>query len=109
MAEAAQSTSESLRKAGNELYKQNKLDQAVVQYKRAAESDPSDPAPFSNLSATYFELGDYEKSIEATKSALALDGDGNPERAQKLKIRLARSYIYRRQYREAREAAEKVP
>lgn len=80
----------------------------MVQYKLAAEGEISDPAPLSNLSATYFELGNYNSSVDFTLESLQLTDIDDLERRQKLNVRLAKCYIHLRQYGKARAAVEDI-
>lgn len=50
----------------------------------------------SNLAATYYEVGDYRKSIEVGTSAWQKSED-NPERREKLAFRLARCHVLLRE------------
>jgi len=80
-------SAEDVRKRGNELYKAGKLPDAVACYKRAAELAPSDAVPLSNLSAAYFELGQYTACRDTCQTALKLLNNGNDVSAQKLHLR----------------------
>jgi tetratricopeptide (TPR) repeat protein len=73
-------------------------------YKRASELSPKERAPWSNLSAAYFELGDYEQAISACDTALGLltPTDTDSETAkQKLLTRKARSCFFAGLYTDA--------
>jgi tetratricopeptide (TPR) repeat protein len=80
-------SAEDVRKSGNELHKTGKLLEAVACYKHAAELAPSEAAPLSNLSAAYFELGQYSLCRETCQAALKLLNNGNDLSAQKLHLR----------------------
>lgn len=45
---------------------------AVMFYSRAAEISPGERAPWTNLSAAYFELGDHQQAFAACDTALSL-------------------------------------
>jgi tetratricopeptide (TPR) repeat protein len=69
---------------------------ALLFYKRASELSPTETAPFSNLSAAYFELGDYAQAILACDTALALaptDTDSDAAK-QKILTRKAKSCFF---------------
>ncbi|TKA65542.1 hypothetical protein B0A55_09869 [Friedmanniomyces simplex] len=93
---------------GNELYKAGKFAEAIVRYKHAAELAPSEPAPLSNLSAAYFELGNYEACRAASSSALALLDESNLPARQKLFVRQARSSIHHLKFRRANDDVERL-
>lgn len=80
-------SAEDIRKIGNELYEAGKLLEAVAYYKQAAELAPSEAAPLSNLSAAYFELGQYTACRETCQAALKLLNNRNDLSAQKLHLR----------------------
>ncbi|KKY18425.1 putative dna primase large subunit [Phaeomoniella chlamydospora] len=63
---------EDLRKQGNEFYKKLQLPKAISLYIQASELEPTNPLPLSNLSAAYFEAGDYDKCIDAAVKCLTL-------------------------------------
>jgi tetratricopeptide (TPR) repeat protein len=73
-------------------------------YKRASELSPHERAPWSNLSAAYFELGDYTQAISACDKALGLltptDTDSDAAK-QKLLTRKAKSCFFARLYADA--------
>jgi tetratricopeptide (TPR) repeat protein len=77
---------------------------ALLFYKRASELSPKERAPWSNLSAAYFELGDYEQAILACDTALGLltPTDTDSETAkQKLLARKAKSCFFAGLYADA--------
>ena len=45
---------------------------AISLYIQASELEPTNPLPLSNLSAAYFEAGDYDKCIDAAVKCLTL-------------------------------------
>jgi tetratricopeptide (TPR) repeat protein len=66
-------------------------------YKRASELSPKETAPWSNISAAYFELGDYAQAISACDTALALLAPTNNDSdvaKQKLLTRKAKSCYF---------------
>ena len=54
---------------GNAAYKARQFEEAIVHYEKAWELY-KDITYLNNLSAAYFEKGDYEKSIESAKKAV---------------------------------------
>lgn len=79
-------------------------------YTEAAELAPEDPAPLSNLSALYFEKGQYEDAVGNLRNALALSKDAPPAgpQIQKLLTRLAKACVLLRDLDGAREAIDKL-
>lgn len=80
---------------------------AIVFYERAAELSPQDAAPYSNLSAAFFELGEYGKAIEHCDSGLALATDQAAK--QKLRIRKARCSLFMKDSRGVLDALGEAP
>jgi len=73
-------------------------------YKRASELRPKEIPPWSNLSAAYFELGDYAQAISACDTALSLLDPTDPESdavKQKLSTRKAKSCFFAGLYGDA--------
>ncbi|KAK3398505.1 hypothetical protein B0T20DRAFT_319021, partial [Sordaria brevicollis] len=82
---------------------------AEVSYKVAAKLAPSDAAPFSNLSAVKFEKGEYADAAKFAAKALSLYSDAEAAtKAEKVYVRLAKSYLYDLKLDEATEVAEKI-
>ena len=80
-------SAEDVRKSGNDLYKAGKLLEAVACYKHATELVPSEAAPLSNLSAAYFEPGQYKACRETCHAALRLlDNVNDLERATNCRL-----------------------
>lgn len=100
----ATESAEDVRKSGNELYKAGKLLEAVACYKRAAELAPSEALPLSNLSAAYFELGQYTASRETFQAALKLLNNGDNLSAQKLHLRSLKASLLLKDIGHARGA-----
>lgn len=77
---------------------------ALLFYKRASELSPDERAPWSNLSAAYYELGDYTQAISVCDKALGLltptDADSDAAK-QKLTTRKARSCFFAGLYADA--------
>ncbi|KAK7711434.1 hypothetical protein SLS64_005458 [Diaporthe eres] len=70
---------------------------AIKAYKVAAALAPLDPAPLSNLSAAFFEAGDYESCVHfGTKALTLLEVEaGDDSRKGKLLARLAKAELHR--------------
>lgn len=74
---------------------------ALLLYQESADLAPNDPSPLSNLSAAFFEVGDYAASIKASDQALNLTKDET--KRQKLHARKAKSHIHLLNYKNAAE------
>lgn len=112
-------TSQDLRVKGNEAYLAGEISDgihaichpnnpktmltgpAISLYREAADLSPTDPAPLSNLSAAFFESGDYHASITASDQSLKLTKD--EAKRQKLYARKAKSFIHSLNYKSALE------
>jgi tetratricopeptide (TPR) repeat protein len=70
---------------------------SIAFLQKGIDLSPTEPAPWSNISAAYFELGDYVQAISACDTALALlastDTDSDAAK-QKLVTRKAKSYYF---------------
>jgi tetratricopeptide (TPR) repeat protein len=78
--------------------------EAVACYKRAAELAPSDAVPLSNLSAAYFELGQYTVCRNTCQDALKLLNNGDHLSAQKLHLRSLKASLLLKDVDYARES-----
>ncbi|OCF57171.1 stress-induced-phosphoprotein 1 [Kwoniella mangroviensis CBS 10435] len=67
---AAQKEAAELKTKGNASYKARKFDEAIELYSKAWEVYPKDVTFLTNLSAVYFEKGEYEKCIETCEKAV---------------------------------------
>lgn len=97
-------SAEDVRKSGNELYKAGKLLDAVACYKSAAELAPFDAVPLSDLSAAYFELGQYRACRDTCQIALKLLSNGNDLSAQKLNLRSLKASLLLKDIDHARDS-----
>ena len=61
-------------KAGD-YYSQGEKRQAISEFKKAAEIDPTDPTIFNNIGAIYGELGDYDEALKYLRKAVEIDPD----------------------------------
>lgn len=55
---------------GNDAYKSRNFDKAIEAYQKAWELDNSDISYLTNLSAVYFEKGDYDKCLEVCEKSI---------------------------------------
>ena len=78
------------------------LDLAAQKYHEAVQLAPEDATPLSNLSAVYYEMGLYTKSIDSVESALRLPS--SDELRSKLRLRLIRSLLQAQRYDQADKA-----
>ncbi|WWC89605.1 uncharacterized protein L201_004530 [Kwoniella dendrophila CBS 6074] len=67
---AVQKEAADLKTKGNASYKARKFDEAIELYSKAWEVYPKDVTFLTNLSAVYFEKGEYEKCIETCEKAV---------------------------------------
>ena len=100
----ATESAEDVCKSGNDLHKAGKLPEAVACYKHAAELAPSAAAPLSNLSAAYFELGQYTACQETCQAALNLLDNGDILSAQKLHARSLKASLLLKDIDHARQS-----
>ena len=69
---------------------------------------PENVLPQSNLSAAYYETGQYEKCVAAASAALKLLGDGGTPLHEKLRSRLCLAYLHLQQSEMAAQVAKAV-
>jgi hypothetical protein len=67
---------------------------------------PDSALPQSNLSAAYFETGQYRKCVAAARVALQLLGDGGTPLHEKLRCRLCYAYLHLQEPKMAAEFVE---
>ena len=72
---------------------------AAQKYQEAVQLAPEDATPRSNLSAVYYEMGLYTKSIDSIQTALRMPS--NDELRSKLRLRLLRSLLQAQRYDQA--------
>ena len=99
-------TSDALRAQGNELYKSGKIGEAIPLYSQASELAPEDAAPLSNLSAAYYETGDYVSCLSASDKALAILID--QAKRQKILLRKAKAHAFLQDYNNAASLLNKI-
>jgi tetratricopeptide (TPR) repeat protein len=83
------------RNRGNDLYRKGLFSEAIKAYFEAKSLNPHNAAPLSNLSAVFFELGNYATSKMFAGRALGLlqsDDDSSPKK-QRLRSRIARTHV----------------
>ncbi|BEI80048.1 hypothetical protein CcaverHIS002_0105770 [Cutaneotrichosporon cavernicola] len=66
----AKKEADAIKLQGNAAYKARKFDEAIALYTKAWETYPKDVTYLLNLSAVYFEQGDYAKCIEAAEKVI---------------------------------------
>jgi predicted O-linked N-acetylglucosamine transferase (SPINDLY family) len=60
---------------GNDLLERGKIDEAIVEYRRALESSPDFVAGHNNLGNALRELGQYEAAVACFRRALEIEPD----------------------------------
>jgi len=60
-------------KKGLKAYFEQKYKVAIDEYKKSIETNPSNPAAYSNLGYIYYDIGLYEKAFEYQRKAIDLD------------------------------------
>jgi len=69
---------------------QEKVPEAIANFKKAIETDPKFYRAYTNLSATYFNLGDYEKTKKYIDLAFKEGAGNDPYFTKLLQQQLAR-------------------
>ncbi|KAF2804583.1 uncharacterized protein BDZ99DRAFT_467274 [Mytilinidion resinicola] len=96
------------RERGNALYKSGKLIQAIDAYKKACTASPEDARRLSNLSATYFEIGEYDNSIKPAEAAIKLLKSPDDPLRVRLQTRISKAHMHCCRWKEAEEASRKL-
>jgi tetratricopeptide (TPR) repeat protein len=112
MAAEDQDTSDGVRRKGNEKYKAGEFEAAIALYTKAAQLAPEEAAPWSNLSAAYYELYDYQAYDNACTEALNRLSDKAqdiPAKQQKLYLRQSRARLTTLHVDEAKAAVGRLP
>jgi len=99
-------TSDAARLRGNDYFQRCNFHEARKQYLIAATLDRLDYRPTWNASAACYELGQYELSIVYARKAYALVSHDDKPTKLKIALRIARSYVYLKQYTKAHEVLE---
>lgn len=81
---------------------------ATGYYHQAVAEDPQDPSPHSNLSAVYYEIGNYRESVKEIHKALDLSGADREGIYRKLATRLAKSHLQLKDVKSAEEVLDRV-
>ncbi|XP_054712606.1 stress-induced-phosphoprotein 1-like isoform X2 [Uloborus diversus] len=94
---------------GNELYKQKKFEEAIVQYDKAIELDPSEMTFNTNKAAVYFEQKDFEKCIKECEKAIEVGRENRADfkKLAKAYSRMAAAYHKIKDYYKARTFYQK--
>ncbi|XP_039154547.1 small glutamine-rich tetratricopeptide repeat-containing protein beta [Drosophila simulans] len=66
---------ESIKNEGNRLMKENKYNEALLQYNRAIAFDPKNPIFYCNRAAAHIRLGENERAVTDCKSALVYNNN----------------------------------
>jgi tetratricopeptide (TPR) repeat protein len=79
---------DALKVGGNELFKSNKFDDALVEYQKALETCPESSKNvmailYANMAACYIQLKDYEKTVQYCTDALNLDASHEKARTRR--------------------------
>ncbi|KAI1124439.1 hypothetical protein F5Y10DRAFT_30696 [Nemania abortiva] len=105
----ASSAALAARERGNTFYNAGKFAEAEVAYSESARLTPTDPRPISNISALKYEMGNYVGSALFCEKALNLLQDTpDPALEQKLRLRLAKSYVLARRSTRAQVAVSRI-
>ncbi|KAF7949020.1 hypothetical protein EAE96_008196 [Botrytis aclada] len=87
-----------LRKEGNDLYKSGKLLKSIIKYRESVNLVPDNCTPLGNLSAAYFEVGDYTQCIVKARRALQILGESNDNEnanlVEKIQQRIKRAELH---------------
>jgi superkiller protein 3 len=59
---------------GNAYVLENRMDEAIEEFRTAAKLDPTTPVPWNNLGTTYRKLGNRSSAEQSFKKALDIDG-----------------------------------
>lgn len=59
--------------AGNNLHRGGKYEQAISQYKKATDIDPSQKTAWYNMSLSYYTLEQYDYAVQCCETALNID------------------------------------
>ncbi|KAK1444883.1 TPR repeat containing protein [Babesia gibsoni] len=104
-----QKKSQDYKNEGNKLYKQKKFAEALEQYDKAIELDPTNLLLENNKAAVYLEMGDFDKCIDICNKAIERRYDVKADFLVISKIynRLASCYTKMEKYEEALAAYQK--
>lgn len=109
-AQQSLAASEAARKSGNELYIAHRFQEAIGLYQQASDLAPETAAPLGNLSAAYFELGQYDACVSTSDRALALLANvaGADAAKQKLYLRQAKALFHGLRFKDAAATIEQL-
>ncbi|KAG8201055.1 hypothetical protein JTE90_002730 [Oedothorax gibbosus] len=85
---------------GNELYKEKKFEEALAQYEKAIELDPTEMTFLTNKAAVYFEQKKYEECVKECEKAVEVGKENRADfkKVAKAYSRMAASYFKLKDY-----------
>ena len=83
---AKKKEAEAVKAKGNDFYKQRNFPEALKYYQQAIDLNPDETTFYSNKSAVYFEMKEFEKCIEVCEEGIAVCKGENYEFAKLGKI-----------------------
>lgn len=94
---------------GNELYKQKQFDEALAQYDKAIELDPTEMLFLTNKAAVYFERKEYEECIKECEKAIEVGRENRADfkKFAKAYSRMAAAYVKMKDYYKAKTYYQK--
>ena len=92
---------------GESLYEAKRYDEAIVQFKKAAQLNPKDYAPLFNLALAQTQLKHYDLAAEAYQGVLAIDSTNVGAQAGQLNCQGTLQF-QRSQFAEAAETFQKL-
>ncbi|XP_035212131.1 stress-induced-phosphoprotein 1-like [Stegodyphus dumicola] len=94
---------------GNEFYKQKKFEEAIAQYDKAIELDPTEMTFLTNKAAVYFEQKDFETCVKECEKAIEVGRENRADfkKLAKAYSRMAAAYMKLKDYYKARTYYQK--
>lgn len=92
-------TAEDYNNKGHNLFMKGLYDEAIVEYKKAIELDPTFAVYNKNLALVYFCKGDFNNTIEECRKAVELSKSIQPFDWAFIHGILAQSYFYKGEYK----------
>jgi len=95
---------------GNEFYKQKKFEEALAQYDKAIELDPTEMTFLTNKAAVYFERKEYEECIKECEKAAEVGRENRADfkKFAKAYSRMAAAYTKLKDYYKAKTYYQKA-